>query len=108
MDTNYQTKPGIVKRIEEMRQKQMTYRQIAHAFNREGMTGPTGRKICQASISHFMISIGARLKSHAARKAKARTNYEPRTKTPDTFLLETIASKELTREQKIKVLQALL
>jgi len=103
---NYQEQHGILKRIVDLKEKGMKNRAIAKLFNKEGMHGPTGRPVCPASISHFMIENGIRTHKYTPKKTK-RT-YTKQEKSPDNFMLDVIASKELTRDQKLKVLQALL
>lgn len=95
----------------KMRSQGSTIVEIAATLRGMGYTKLKGGTLCPATVSHFLIDHGMRTNIKRA-PYKKTPNQVPLTKqkppNTDDFMLDIIASDKITREQKIKVLTALL
>jgi hypothetical protein len=100
--------------IREKRLQGVVLKKLVPQLQRMGYSKLNKKPLCTATLSHFLCANGLRTRAtYKHRKGFTRNkslkmNVSKTMESPDDFLLDVIANKKLSRDQKIKVLTALI
>jgi len=95
--------------IVQLKNNNMSYVKITPLLVKAGYVTKLGKRLSNSHVSRFMIENGVRQLIRPGKNIiKPKSDVKKDVRNEEDFMLDVIASTKLTREQKIKVLGALL
>lgn len=95
--------------IAKLQKNGMSYVEITPLLSKGGYVTKMGKQLSNSHVSRFMIDNGVRKITRPAKSTSQQTKVDKSAvRNSEDFMLDVLASTKLTREQKIKVLAALL